>query len=197
VSVFLSLCRNKPVHHSETVIILADRFEYMSGTASVSSVPNIGEKAPDFELPDINMKSHRLQDYAGKKLVLAFFPAAESPVCTAEMCAFRDSLDELRDYGANVVGVSVDGPFANKIFTENRHLNFPVLSDYKRDTIRKYGIVMKNLGPLQDYNAAKRSIFILDENGKVQYRWVSDNPLVEPNYAEIKEALKHSKKKSG
>jgi peroxiredoxin len=91
----------------------------------------------------------------------------------------------------------VDGPFANKIFTENRHLNFPVLSDYKRDTIRKYGIVMKNLGPLQDYNAAKRSIFILDENGKVQYRWVSDNPLVEPNYAEIKEALKQSKKKSG
>jgi len=68
-----------------------------------------------------------------------------------------------------------------------------VLSDYKREIIRKYGIVMKNLGPLEGYDAAKRSVFILDENGKVIYRWVSDNPLVEPNYAEIKDALKNKR----
>ena len=104
--------------------------------SSLALVPNIGERAPDFELPDINMKIIKLSDYAGNKVVLAFFPAAESPVCTAEMCAFRDSLDELRDYGAKIIGISIDGPFSNKIFTENRHLEFPVLSDYKRDTIR-------------------------------------------------------------
>ncbi|HKG31208.1 MAG TPA: redoxin domain-containing protein, partial [Nitrososphaeraceae archaeon] len=125
-----------------------------------------------------------------KKVVLVFFPAAESPVCTAEMCTFRDSLNELNDYGAQVVGVSIDGPFANKIFTENRHLNFPLLSDYKRETIQKYGIVMKDLGTLKDYNAAKRSVFIIDENGIVRYRWISDNPLIEPNYNEIKDELK-------
>ena len=164
----------------------------MSST-SLTSVPNIGEKAPDFELPDADMKPHKLSDYRGKKTILAFFPAAESPVCTAEMCALRDSLDQLRDLGANVVGISVDGPFANKFFIQNRHLNFPVLSDYKRDVIRKYGIVMKDLGGLKEYNAAKRSVFILDENGSVIYRWVSDNPLVEPNYDEIKDALKKAK----
>jgi glutaredoxin-dependent peroxiredoxin len=163
-------------------------------SASLASVPNIGDKAPDFELPDPDMKPRKLSDLRGKKTILAFFPAAESPVCTAEMCALRDSLDQLRDLGANVVGISVDGPFANKFFTQNRHLNFPVLSDYKRDVIKKYGIVMKDLAALKDYNAAKRSVFVLDENSKVIYRWVSDNPLVEPNYNEIKDALKKAKK---
>ncbi|MGI0024214.1 MAG: redoxin domain-containing protein [Nitrososphaera sp.] len=163
----------------------------MSST-SLASVPEIGERAPEFELPDADMKMHRLSDYRGKKTILAFFPAAESPVCTAEMCALRDSLDQLRDLGANVIGISVDGPFANKFFIQNRHLNFPVLSDYKRDVIKRYGIVMKNLGPLKDYDAAKRSVFILDSSGSVVYRWISDNPLVEPNYDEIKEALKKS-----
>src|ERR687884_1510581 len=114
---------------------------------SLAPVPNIGDKAPEFELPDPDMKLHNLSEYRGKKTILAFFPAAESPVCTAEMCALRDSLDQLRDYGASVIGISVDGPFANKFFVQNRHLNFPVLSDYRRDTIKKYGIVMKKLGP--------------------------------------------------
>jgi peroxiredoxin len=160
---------------------------------SLAPVPNIGDKAPEFELPDPDMKLHNLSEYRGKKTILAFFPAAESPVCTAEMCAFRDSIDQLRDLDANVVGISVDGPFANKFFVQNRHLNFPVLSDYKRDVIKKYGIVMKNLGSLKDYDAAKRSIFILDGNGNVIYRWISENPLVEPNYNEIKDALKKAK----
>jgi glutaredoxin-dependent peroxiredoxin len=163
-------------------------------SASLATVPNIGDKAPDFELPDPDMKPRKLSEFYGKKTILAFFPAAESPVCTAEMCALRDSLDSLRDLGANVVGISVDGPFANKFFVQNRHLNFPVLSDYRRDTIKRYGIVMKKLGPLEGYDAAKRSVFILDEGGKVIYRWVSDNPLVEPNYSEIKDTLEKAKK---
>jgi peroxiredoxin len=153
----------------------------MSNT-SITSVPNIGDNAPDFELPDINMKIQKLSDYTGKDIVLAFFPAAESPVCTKEMCTFRDSLGELKNYGAQIIGISVDGPFANKIFTENRHLNFPLLSDYRREVINKYGIVMRDLGP-------KRSVFIVDHNGKVRYKWVSDNPLIEPNYQEVKDAL--------
>jgi peroxiredoxin len=161
----------------------------MSAT-SVTYIPNKGDKAPDFELPDINMKMYKLRDFQKKKVVLVFFPAAESPVCTAEMCAFRDSSNELNSYGAQVIGISIDGPFANKIFTQNRHLNFPLLSDYKRETIQRYGIVMKDLATLKDYNAAKRSVFIIDENGIVRYRWISDNPLIEPNYNEIKDELK-------
>lgn len=145
-----------------------------------------GEQAPDFEIPDINMNNMKLSDIKGKKIVLAFFPAAESPVCTNEMCNFRDSLNDITNKNTQLIGISVDGPFANKMFTENHHLNFPILSDYKRQVISDYGIVMKDLGALKDYNAAKRSIFILDENKKIIYKWISDNPLVEPNYDEIK-----------
>lgn len=161
----------------------------MSSTPTTVSVPKIGQAAPSFNLPDVEMKSRSLEEFRGKKLVLAFFPAAESPVCTTEMCALRDSITMLKSLGAQVVGISVDGPFANKIFTENRHLNFPILSDYKREVINKYGIVMANLGPLEGYNAAKRSVFVLDESGIIKYRWVSDNPLVEPNYDEIRSSL--------
>ncbi len=165
----------------------------MSSASLSSAPPNIGDTAPHFELPDPDMKMRKLSEFLGKKTILAFFPAAESPVCTAEMCALRDSLDSLRDLGANVVGISVDGPFANKFFVQNRHLNFPVLSDYRREVIRKYGIVLNKLASLEGYDAAKRSVFILDENGKVIYRWISDNPMIEPNYDEIKEALKKTK----
>ena len=154
-----------------------------------NSVLQIGDKAPDFQLPDINMKMHKLSDYSGK-IVLAFFPAAESPTCTAEMCSFRDTMTDLRQMDARVIGISVDGPFANKIFTENRHLNFDLLSDYKRDVINRYGVVMEKLGPLEGYNAAKRSVFILDENHKIVYKWVSDTPTVEPNYEEIDAVLR-------
>ncbi|MGH9978164.1 MAG: redoxin domain-containing protein, partial [Nitrososphaeraceae archaeon] len=92
----------------------------MSSTSTTDLVPKIGQKAPGFNLPDVGMKGRSLEEFRGKKLVLAFFPAAESPVCTTEMCALRDSLSMLKSYGTEVVGISVDGPFANKIFTENR-----------------------------------------------------------------------------
>ena len=160
---------------------------------SVSSITRVGRMAPDFELPDINMNMHKLSDYRGKTLVIAFFPAAESPVCTSEMCTFRDSLKELMELDAKVIGISVDGPFANKAFSQNRQLTFPLLSDYKRETINRYGIVMNNLGNLKDYDAAKRSIFIVDPKGIIQYEWVSDNPLVQPNYEEIKSSLERKK----
>ncbi len=160
---------------------------------STSPSIEIGQDAPDFELPDTDMNTHKLSDYRGKSLILAFFPAAESPVCTLEMCKFRDSLADLKESGAEILGISVDGPFANKIFSKNRQLNFPLLSDYKKETIRKYGIVMKDLGKLKDYNTAKRSIFIVDSNGTTRYKWISDNPLVEPNYDEIRLQLQKQK----
>ncbi len=175
-------------------LLLGLQLQSEMSSTPLASLPNIGDKALDFELPDIDQKWRKLSEFRDRKTIIAFFPAAESSVCTAEMCAFRDQLDELRDYGANVVAISVDSPNANKAFTQNHHLNFPVLSDYKRDTIKRYGIVMSKLGTMEGYNAAKRSIFILDEDGKVIYRWISDNPSIEPKYSEIKEVLKKAKK---
>jgi peroxiredoxin len=152
-------------------------------------VLNIGDKAPDFELVDTELKMRKLEEFKGKKVILSFFVAASSPVCTKEMCSFRDSWDEISKLGAQVVAISNDGPFANKAFAEKHNLNFPILGDYKSKTIRDYDILMPHLLHVKDYDAAKRSIFIINEDGTVGYKWVSDDPLVEPNYEEIKNFL--------
>ena len=151
---------------------------------------NIGDRAPEFELVDTELKMRKLSEFKGKKVVLSFFVAASSPVCTTEMCTFRDRLNEISNLGAQVIGISNDGPFANKAFAEKFNLNYPVLGDYKSKTIRDYDILMPDLLHVKGYDAAKRSIFILDENGTVSYKWVSESPLVEPNYQEIIDFLK-------
>jgi peroxiredoxin len=151
---------------------------------------NIGDRAPEFELVDTELKMRKLSEFKGKKVVLSFFVAASSPVCTTEMCTFRDRWSEISNLGAQVIGISNDGPFANKAFAEKFNLNYPVLGDYKSKTIRDYDILMPDLLHVKGYDAAKRSIFILDENGTVRYKWVSESPLVEPNYQEIIDFLK-------
>ena len=150
---------------------------------------NVGDKAPDFELVDTDLKMRTLGEFKGKKIVLSFFVAASSPVCETELCKFRDSWSEISKLGAQVVAISNDGPFANKAFAEKNNLKFPVLGDYKSKTIRDYDVLMPHLLHVKDYDAAKRSIFIVDKNGLIAYKWVSDDPLVEPNYQEIKDFL--------
>jgi len=148
---------------------------------------NVGDKAPDFELLDTNQEVHRLSTNKEGLTILAFFPAAGSPVCTVEMCNFRDTLSSLKKDNVNIFGISVDTPFANKVFAEHHNLNFPVLSDYDKKVIEQYHVVMPSLGKLKDFKVAKRSIFIVDNNNlDIKYRWVTDNPLIEPNYEEIK-----------
>ena len=154
---------------------------------------SVGDKAPGFTLVDTELKMRSLDDFRGKKVILSFFVAASSPVCTKEMCTFRDSWDQMSKLGAQVIGISNDGPFANKAFAEANHLNFPVLGDYKSKTIRDYDILMPDLLHVKEYDAAKRSVFIVDESGTVVYKWVSDNPLIEPNYQEIIDFLKKGK----
>jgi peroxiredoxin len=149
----------------------------------------VGEKAPDFTLPDTDMKQRSLKEFMGQKIVLAFFVGAFTSTCTKEMCEFRDSMSRLTDLKAQVVGISVNDPFSNKAFLEKNRLPFPVLSDYKRETIKAYGLELPNFAGLDGYTVAKRSIFILDMNGVVRYVWVSENPSVEPNYMEIQKAL--------
>ena len=111
-------------------------------------------------------------------------------MCEAELCTFRDSWDEISNLGAQVIAISNDGPFANKAFAEKNNYNFPLLGDYKSQTIRDYDVLMPHLLHVKDYNAAKRSVFVIDENGTVVYKWVSEDPLKEPNYQEIIEVLK-------
>ncbi len=151
---------------------------------------NVGDTAPSFELPDTELKLRTLDEFKGKKIVLSFFVAASSPVCETELCTFRDSWGEISNLGAQVIAVSNDGPFANKAFAEKHNFNFPVLADYTSKTIKDYDILMPDLLHIKDYNAAKRSVFVITEEGKIGYKWVSEDPLKEPNYEEIKQFLK-------
>jgi len=120
---------------------------------------------------------------------LAFFPGAFTSVCTKEMCTFRDSMQVLNSLNAQIVGISVNDPFTNKAFAEANKLQFPILSDYTRDTIRKFNVFHEDFAGLKGYVAAKRSVFVLDSNGTVRYRWVSEDPGKQPDYEELKKVL--------
>jgi len=150
---------------------------------------NVGQKAPDFTLTGTDLKPKRLYDFLTQTVVLAFFPGAFTSVCTREMCTFRDSLARLNNLKAQVVGVSVNDPWANKAFAEKNLLTFPLLCDYNREVIKLYGIELKDFAGLKGYTAAKRSVFIIDKTGTVRYVWISDNPSIEPNYEEIEKFL--------
>jgi peroxiredoxin len=153
----------------------------------------VGDKAPVFTLFDAEKKTRTLTEFLGKKTVLAFFPGAFTGVCTKEMCALRDSMTKFNTLNAQVVGISVDGPYANKAFAMQNNLQFPLLSDYGREVVKLYGITHDNFGGLQGYVTAKRAIFVLDKDGVVRYSWISDNPGVEPNYEDISKALESLK----
>ncbi|MEM2420741.1 MAG: peroxiredoxin [Acidilobaceae archaeon] len=151
----------------------------------------VGDIAPDFELYDTDFKLVRLKDLLGRGrlVILAFFPAAFSPTCTNEMCAFRDRIAILEKANAIVVGISVDSPFALRRFKEENRLGFPLLSDYNREVIRAYNVYHEQF-PVPKASrlkmVAKRSVFILSPyEGKIEYVWVSDDPSKEPNYEEI------------
>ncbi|MCS4538452.1 MAG: redoxin domain-containing protein [Thaumarchaeota archaeon] len=149
----------------------------------------VGQKAPDFTLYDTERKQRKLSEFMGKKTVIAFFPGAFTGICTREACKLRDDLSKLQKMGAQIVGISVDSPFANKGFADANKLSFPFLSDYGRQTIAKYGLESNNFAGLPNYLVAKRSIFITDKDGIVRFKWVTDDPGIEPNYEEISKAL--------
>lgn len=148
----------------------------------------VGDKAPDFKLPDTDKVMRGPSDYRGKNLILAFFPAVFSGVCDKEMCAFRDSLGELNRANVDVLAVSVDGMHPNKEFKNKHSLNFPVLSDYQHKAIKAYGVEWPNFAGLDGFTVATRSIFVVDKSGTVRYAWVTDAQGKEPNYDEVKKA---------
>ncbi len=152
--------------------------------------PELGHAAPDFTLVSTDLKPMSLKDFAGKNVVLAFYPAAFTGVCQKEMCTFRDALNDFVGANTAVVGVSVDSPFANKEFAAKNGLNFPLLSDITRDAIKKYDVVFDNLAGVHGFTVAKRAVFVIDKAGKVRYRWVAPEPKVEPNYDEVSAAVK-------
>ena len=156
----------------------------------IGDAVEIGNKVPGITLVDTDLKQVNLAEAVkGKKTVLAFFPGAFTSVCTKEMCTFRDDMSKLESLRANAIGISVDDPFSNKAFKEHNKLNFTLLSDFDRNAVKAFGIELKDFAGLRGYTAAKRSVFVADAGGTIRYRWVSDDPRVEPNYDEVRAAL--------
>jgi len=113
-------------------------------------------------------------------MVLAFFPAAFSSVCTKELCTLRDSMGRLNGANAQVVGISVDTPFALRAFHTDQKLTFPLLSDFNKHVIREYGVFNEDMVGLK--GIAKRAVFVLDKDGIVRHREVLEDARNEPDY---------------
>lgn len=153
-----------------------------------------GDKAPNFRLLDTELRPRELNEFLGKGryVVILTFPAAFSPVCTNEMCNIRDRMALLNKANAEVIAISVDSPFTLKAFKDANKLNFTLLSDFNKEMITRYGVIHEDLLGLK--GVAKRAVFILDPNGVVVYKWVSEDPRKEPPYEEILKKLEELNK---
>ncbi len=151
---------------------------------------DVGTKAPDFTLPDQDRHPVTLSAELSKRpgVVLAFFPAAFSSVCTKELCTFRDQLGPLSHLSkAQVFGVSVDTPFALKAFANEQKLSYPLLSDFNKDVIRAYDVFNPEMVGLK--GIAKRAVFVIGRDGLIRYKEVLDDARNEPDYEKLNGAL--------
>ena len=144
----------------------------------------VGDTAPAFTLTAPDKSKVSLADHAGSRVVLAFYPAAFTGVCTSEMCAFQDSMNQLNDVGATVFGVSVDSPFANGAFAKENGIEFTLLSDVHRTMITDYGMTFENF-VIDGYTVANRGVVIVEADGTVGYVWTCENLGQEPDYEAI------------
>ena len=150
---------------------------------------SVGAAAPDFTLFSGKGETVTLSELKGKKVVLAFFPAAFTGVCKKELCTFQDSLAQLNGLNATVLGISVDNLFSNLAFKNQNDIAFPVLSDYARHATQSYGVALDDFVGMPGYTVAKRAVFVVDTAGNIAYSWVGPNPGVEPDYAEVQQAV--------
>jgi len=151
-----------------------------------------GSSAPAFKLYNTDRKEISSTDFAGKILVINFFPAAFTGVCTEQLCSNRDELSFYNNLGASVIGISVDMPFSLKVFKEKNNINFELLSDFNKLTIHEYEMYHCNFA-CGIKGVAKRGVVVIDAKGIVAYAEETANPGTQVNFPALKEALEKLK----
>jgi thioredoxin-dependent peroxiredoxin len=146
-----------------------------------------GRKAPAFALPDQDGKIHRLRDYAGRPLILYFYPKDGTPGCTREACAFRDALPGFKKGRAAVLGVSVLDTASKARFARKHELNFPLLADPEHAAADKYGVWQKKSLYGRTYMGLARTTYLIGPDGKVARRW--DSVKVDGHAADVLRAV--------
>lgn len=127
----------------------------------------VGAKAPSFSLKDQDGKKVSLADFTGRKVLLYFYPRADTPGCTRQACSVRDAADELHEAGVAAVGISPDEPARQKKFADKYGLGFPLLSDPDHKAAQAYGAWGKKSMYGKTYEGIIRSSFLIDEKGKI------------------------------
>ena len=147
-----------------------------------------GQSGPDFKLFNTEKKEISLSDYTGKNVVILFFPLAFTSVCTAELCEMRDNISVYAGLNAVVLGISVDSPFTLAKFREEQNLPFDLLSDFNKDVSAAYGSLYETF-VMNMKGVSKRSAFVVDSNGIIQYAEVLENAGSVPDFAAIQATL--------
>ncbi|MCY4352307.1 MAG: redoxin domain-containing protein [Gemmatimonadetes bacterium] len=150
----------------------------------------VGNRAPDFTLKSKSgdMEDISLSDYRDEKnVVILFFPLAYTGVCTDEMCSVSGGLADYDALDAQVLGISVDSPFAQEAWAEKEGITIPLLSDFNKEVSAAYGSQFEDLIGFK--GVAKRSAFVVDKSGVVRFASVSDDPTELPDFDAIKACL--------
>jgi peroxiredoxin Q/BCP len=134
------------------------------------------DPAPEFALPDQNGELVRLSDFRGRKLLLYFYPKADTPGCTTQACSIRDAGGELSGLGLAAVGISPDRPQAQQKFSAKYALGFPLLSDPEHKTAKAYGVWKERKLYGKSFLGIVRSSFLIDEEGRIEEAWYKISP---------------------
>ena len=149
---------------------------------------SVGQKAPDFSL--FNSEKHKvsLSDFRGRNVLLLFFPQAFTGVCTQELCSIRDNMNKYTSLNAEVLGISVDSVFTLAKYKEEQQYNFTLLSDFNKEVSHTYGSLYHDW-ILDMKGVSKRSAFLVDKDGVIQYAEVLENPGEQPDFKAIDSTL--------
>ena len=150
----------------------------------------IGQKAPPFSLYDSEKKKVSLSDYEGKKnVLLLFFPLAFTSTCTEQLCLVRDHIGRYKNDHAEVLGISVDSVFTLAKYKEEQQYNYPLLSDFNKAISTAYGTIYSSFTNMDMHGVSKRSAFIIDKKGIIQYAEILENASNVPDTILINKKL--------